>query len=169
MALYIELVSLPEQVKHKLTKRASQSKTARSSSRGSLPYSLKNWNGGVMDNCNVHNNGQINIPRRNNVVWPHAINGENGDNIKILNSRIHNNHGEGWSLSGSSNWEISKNIVYDNWSVNIYVDTDEGNILDGNFVYNTGKYTSQARDYSDGIRIANEQADLNGGDPTQCL
>jgi len=35
-----------------------------------------------------------------------------------------------------------------------------------NFVYNTGKYTSQARDYSDGIRIANEQADLNGGDPT---
>jgi len=33
-------------------------------------------------------------------------------------------------------------------------------------VYNTGKYTSQARDYSDGIRIANEQADLNGGDPT---
>jgi hypothetical protein len=129
---------------------------------------FKNWNGGVMDNCNVHNNGQINIPRRNSVVWPHAINGENGDNIKILNSRIHNNHGEGVGpYLGSSNWEISKNIVYDNWSVNIYVDTDEGNILvDGNFVYNTGKYTGQARDYSDGIRIANEQADLNGGDPT---
>jgi len=99
-----------------------------------------------MDNCNVHNNGQINIPRRNNVVWPHAINGENGDNIKILNSRIHNNHGEGVGpYLGSSNWEISKNIVYDNWSVNIYVDTDEGNILVDGILCTTRVYQSGKR------------------------
>jgi len=83
-----------------------------------------------MDNCNVHNNGQIN---QDVIMCFHAINGENGDNIKILNSRIHNNHGEGVGpYLGPATGKLAK-MSYDNWSVNIYVDTDEGNILvDGN-------------------------------------
>ena len=136
---------------------------------------LDNWIGATMDHCNVYENGQVNWPRgENNITWPHSIIGFNADYVNILNSKVHDNHGEdvGPYLKCSS-WVIRGNEVYDNYSVNIYVDTDEGNVIvDRNLIYLTGKYRaigpfgSSKAQFSDGIRIANAYADLEGKDPT---
>ena len=136
---------------------------------------LDNWIGATVQNCDVHENAQVNWPRGDyNRIWPHAIIGFNADRVNILGSKIHDNHGEGVGpFVGCSNWVIRGNEVYDNYSINIYIDTDEGNmIVDRNFSYITGKYQSVGRfgnlklNYPDGIRIGNEQADLGGTDAT---
>lgn len=138
-------------------------------------FRLDNWVGATMRNCDVYENGQVNWPRgENNVIWPHAIIGFNGDRVNILDSKIHDNHGEGVGpYFKSSFWVIRNNEIYDNYSVNVYVDTDEGNVIvDRNLIYLTGKYTapgafgSSKAQFSDGIRIANEIADFDLGDVT---
>ena len=136
---------------------------------------LDNWIGATVQNCDVHENGQVNWPRGDyDRVWPHAIIGFNADRVNILGNKVHDNHGEGVGpFFGCSYWVIRGNEVYDNYSINIYIDTDEGNmVVDRNFSYITGKYQSVGRfgnlklNYPDGIRIANEQADLGGEDAT---
>ncbi len=136
---------------------------------------LDNWNGATMQNCDVHENGQVNWPRgERNVVWPHSIIGYNGNFVNILDSKIHDNHGEGVGpFTDCAYWVIRNNEVYDNYSVNIYVDTNIGNVIvDKNLVYLTGKYVAVGAfgnsklQNSDGIRIANELADLSHGDAT---
>jgi hypothetical protein len=127
-----------------------------------------NWSGATVTNCNIHDTGLVQFPRGSGVNWPHAVIGFNASQITIANNQIHDNNGEGVGpYLGSQNWIISHNKVFDNWSVNIYVDTDIGNVtVEGNLVYNTGKYHKYDRDYADGIRIANENADILHGDST---
>jgi hypothetical protein len=129
---------------------------------------LDNWNGAVIENNNVHNNAQLNFPRDPNGIWPHAIIGYDTSDVIVKGNRIHNNNGEGVGpYIGSDRWQILNNIIYDNWSVNVYVDTDLGDVVvDGNLIYNTGKYKTHEKDFSDGIRIANEIADLAKEDQT---
>ncbi len=129
---------------------------------------LDNWNGAVIENNNVHNNAQLNFPRDPNGIWPHAIIGYNTSDVIVKGNRIHNNNGEGVGpYIGSDRWQILNNIIYDNWSVNVYVDTDLGDVVvDGNLIYNTGKYKTHEKDFSDGIRIANETADFAKEDQT---
>lgn len=148
----------------------------------------------VMQNSVVRDNAQNNWHRRLGIkplfdpegTWPHAIIGFNASNVKILDSQIHDNHGEGVGpFFGSGNWEIRRNKVYDNFSVNIYVDTNLRNantIVDRNFVYVTNKYRDLAAAFQrsadevaypnaernnngDGIRVSSEVAAPNGGDP----
>ncbi len=129
---------------------------------------LDNWNGAVIENNNVHNNAQLNLLRDPNGIWPHAIIGYDTSDIIVKGNRIHNNNGEGVGpYIGSDRWQILNNIIYDNWSVNVYVDTDLGDVVvDGNLIYNTGKYKTNEKDFSDGIRIANETADFAKEDQT---
>ncbi len=129
---------------------------------------LDDWNGAVIENNNVHNNAQLNFPRDPNGIWPHAIIGYNTSDVIVKGNRIHNNNGEGVGpYIGSDRWQILNNIIYDNWSVNVYVDTDLGDVVvDGNLIYNTGKYNANEKDLSDGIRIANEIADFAREDQT---
>ena len=120
---------------------------------------LVNFNNVVMQNSIVRDNAQNNWHRRLGIqptfdaasLWPHSIIGFDADNVKILDSRIHDNHGEGVGpFFGSANWEISRNVVYDNWSVNVYVDTnrfDANTTVDRNFIYQTTKYTDLAANY----------------------
>jgi Right handed beta helix region/Protein of unknown function (DUF1565) len=133
---------------------------------------LDGWEGAVVQNCNVYNNGLVNWPRGSN-NWPHAIISWQTQNVRILNNQIHDNHGEGVGpFSGSSSWIISDNKVFDNWSVNIYIDSSADNhIVRRNLVYNTGKYGVTGNNNPDGIRIANEDADCQTGneDPTPAI
>jgi hypothetical protein len=129
---------------------------------------LDNWNGAVIENNNVHDNAQINFPRNPNGIWPHAIIGYNTSDVIVKGNRIHNNNGEGVGpYIGSDRWQILNNIIYDNWSVNAYIDTDLGDVVvDGNLIYNTGKYNTNDKDFSDGVRVANEVADFAKEDQT---
>ena len=146
-----------------------------------------------MENSVVRDNAQNNWHRRLGIKpfgdpesnWPHAIIGFDASNVKILDSRVYDNHGEGVGpYFGNANWEISRNIVFDNWSVNVYIDTnrrDANTTVDRNFIYQTSKYTNLARNYQpasdetpydsrgnnypDGIRICSEIPAPGGGDP----
>jgi hypothetical protein len=128
---------------------------------------LDDWDGAVIENSNIHDNVQENFPRGRS-GWPHAVQGFGANNIIVRDSVIHNNHGEGIGpYVRSQNWQIRNNVIFDNWSVNVYVDTDIGNVVvDGNFIFNTGLYRGNVRDYADGIRIANEISDYLFNDPT---
>jgi hypothetical protein len=157
---------------------------------------FNSWNGATIDNCEIKNAGLFNWPRgryerdeAGNIIytngqpqeagWPHAIIGWNGDNITVQNSRIHDNHGEGVGpFEDCSGWKILNNTVYDNFSVNIYVDTSESNVLvDSNLVYNDpSNYQADKnnpklaqRSNPDGIRVANEKADLSKNDATPAV
>ena len=129
---------------------------------------LDDTNNVLIANNNIHDNAQINFPRNQKGIWPHAIIGYNTSDVTVTGNRIHNNNGEGVGpYIGSDRWKILNNVVYDNWSVNIYVDTNLGDVtVDGNLIYNTGKYSGQPKDRSDGVRIANELADYDNTDPT---
>jgi hypothetical protein len=45
---------------------------------------LDNWNGALIENCNIHNNGQVALP--NYGTWPHAILGFNSSNVTVSNN-----------------------------------------------------------------------------------
>ncbi len=155
---------------------------------------LTRFNDVVLADSIVRDNAQNNWHRRVGIkplfdpegTWPHAIIGVNASNVKILDSQIHDNHGEGVGpYFGSGNWEIRRNTVYDNFSVNIYIDTNLRNantVVDRNFVYVTDKYRNIAKAYQraadevvypntgrnnfgDGIRVSSEVAAPGGGDP----
>jgi Right handed beta helix region len=148
---------------------------------------MNEWDGVMIDNCEIRNAALVNWPRGRykvdgngtrtggRVGWPHAVISWNADNVTVQNSRITDNHGEGVGpFLRSAGWTIRNNVVADNWSVNLYVDSEDGgHIVDRNVVYNTaGKYGSAeelidgaalgVNAKADGIRIANENSDLNG-------
>jgi Right handed beta helix region len=148
---------------------------------------MNEWSGVTVENCDIRNAALVNWPRGRykvdangartggRVGWPHAVISWNADNVTVQNSRIIDNHGEGVGpFLRSANWTMRNNVVADNWSVNLYVDSEDGgHVVDRNVVYNTpGKYESPdelidgaalgANAKADGIRIANESSDLNG-------
>ena len=85
---------------------------------------LDDTNNVLIANNNVHNNAQINFPRNQKGIWPHAIIGYNTSDVTVSGNRIHNNNGEGVGpYIGSDRWQILNNVVYDNWSANVYIDT----------------------------------------------
>ena len=130
---------------------------------------MDNVNGGEIANCELTQNGQCNADRTGTIDWPHAIIGWNADNIRVTANNIYRNHGEGVGpYLGCSGWYIGYNTVYDNFSVNIYVDTEEGwCTVENNLSYYTG-YTigTDPRNKPAGIRVANEASDfgLNSDD-----
>jgi hypothetical protein len=154
---------------------------------------FNSWKGATIDTCNIQQSGLVNWPRGRfardendsviydasgvpqRVGWPHAIIGWNGDTITVRNSQIHDNHGEGVGpYFDSSEWKIVRNTIFDNYSVNVYVDTSDGDVIvDRNLIYNTpSKYQGSKSDPAialranpDGIRIANEKADLDTESP----
>lgn len=119
---------------------------------------LDNWDGAWIENCNIHNTAQVSLPNRKD--WPHAILGFNSHNVTVIGNRVHNNGGEGIGpFKHSDRWKILNNTVHDNWSVNIYVDTELGDVIvDGNFVYNTNP-PAEGDNGKDGIRVGNEVFD----------
>ena len=124
-----------------------------------------------LENLTVHNNAK----RVGDPVYssykdhPHSIIAWHGDNWVIKGCRIYENRGEGVGpYENCSGWLIEDNVVYDNHSINIYLDSEKGeHIVRNNLVYNTGYMAALAIDpnldygYKEaaGIRIANEISD----------
>ncbi len=122
------------------------------------------WDNCTISRCSVHGVNQINWPRGSSSTWGHAIAGWNTSNVTVEDCKVFATHGEGVGpFLGCRDWRIRRNTVYDNWSVNIYIDTDEDDaamVVDRNLVYDTGTIGDPAeiRNFPDGIRVSNEGA-----------
>jgi len=67
-----------------------------------------------------------------------GINGKASDGTVLQGNKIHNSKAEGITLhADSKNCKYLNNIVYDNYSVNIYIDSASDMVVDGNLVYMT--------------------------------
>ena len=67
--------------------------------------------------------------------WASGIKvGLGGDNVLINNNKVYNNYGEGIAATRASSVTVRGNNVYDNFSVNLYVDNSFNVLLEKNFV-----------------------------------
>lgn len=112
--------------------------------------------------CTITNNALRNSARDWDGGWDHAIGGRDATDVVIAGNYVHNNHGEGIGpFYGCRAWTIEDNVVHDNYSVNVYIDTDEGDItVRRNLIFNTGVNGTDFRNLPDGIRISNERAEF---------
>lgn len=92
-----------------------------------------------------------------------SITGNNSDtHIMVVGNKVHENWGEGIGtiLGGGTN--IANNIVYDNFSVEIYASDAPNVTVSGNFIYNTGNPSFlNGGKRSVGIGVAVERAGNN--------
>jgi hypothetical protein len=120
----------------------------------------------------VYENVLWNFPRTTEKDWAGGITYFSGSNGRIHRNRVYTNHGEGigtnggWGHPGTDHLEISGNIVYDNWSVNIWLDHGSNVRVDGNFVFVTGNppFPAQYKSIPDGIMCAEEKEFGRPGD-----
>lgn len=87
---------------------------------------------------NIYHNFMANWPRGR---WPYktggwgmGIGGPAGGPCKIIGNVVHKNGGEGLGAPGSGSL-VYDNIIYDNWSVNLYIDGAADVVVDQNLIY----------------------------------
>lgn len=113
---------------------------------GILVYYV-NANNNIVQNCIIYNNNQDNWPRgsiaQHGSAWGSALNAAEGAKNNIFQDNyVYWNHGEGinvWSVSqgGTDGNIVRRNVVADNWSVNIYDAGGSNTVIDSNIVWNT--------------------------------
>lgn len=91
--------------------------------------------------------------------WAGAVVVSVTDRSIITNNRIWNNDGEGLIALRGNTFAIRDNVIYDNFSVELYADNAKYVTAERNFIYGTGN-TRYLRDgkRSAGIAVANETA-----------
>jgi MYXO-CTERM domain-containing protein len=89
-----------------------------------------------------------------------SVAGKGTDGTILESNRIHDSGAEGITLhDNSKNCQYLHNVVYDNTSVNIYLDSCSNMLVDGNLVYMTGDPPAELA----GIQMADESyPDLSG-------
>jgi len=129
---------------------------------------MSNVHHGVIQGCTVTETCLMNWPRGLiGGAWPGAVTYLSGKDGRIFSNQVFRNHGEGigtlggWGLPGTNGLEIRKNTVFDNWSVNIWIDHGSHVLIDGNFVFVSPDVPSRekARGLPVGIECA-EEADF---------
>jgi hypothetical protein len=112
----------------------------------------------------VHHNILRNWPRGSSSSHDSGIAYYSGGNGVIRNNLVYLNNGEGlgcsggWGEPGVAGLHILQNTVYDNWSVNIWIDHGSDVVIDGNFVYVSGNppYPELPKSTPAGILCAEE-------------
>ncbi|MDQ2999953.1 MAG: right-handed parallel beta-helix repeat-containing protein [Fibrobacterota bacterium] len=107
--------------------------------------SFNNCANGSAIGCEIFECVRSHFPRSESVSsgWGMGISIQGGSNWLVKNCRVHTNHGEGIGVWGSSSTggtkgaRIINNVVYDNWSVNIWNDHGTDIVADGNLIYVT--------------------------------
>lgn len=90
----------------------------------------------------VHHNFCNNFVRgARNSGWGYGLGtGAGVPDCEFIGNTSHHNNGEGLGCYNQSHRTVMRNnTVYDNWSVNIYIDSVEDCVVDGNMVFNTGR------------------------------
>jgi parallel beta-helix repeat protein len=107
---------------------------------------------------------RMNLAKEREGGWPAALTAWESTGVAYLGNTVHDNHGEGISAwTGTEDCRIVGNTVYDNWSVNVYLDNSMRTLVEGNLVYTTRNSFASHRDPAIGIAIADE--DYSRGSP----
>ena len=125
---------------------------------GSTYSSLANSD--VTNNVRCNENGKRRC--NNRPTWPVTIGISKSKYIKIASNKIYRNWGEGVSSwRGSFQSKIVGNTIFDNWSVNVYLDHADSTVVETNFIYETessyiDQNSPQRQLLANGIAIADE-------------
>lgn len=138
---------------------------------------IRHCNNVLIENVDMLDCAQMNADRKNTNNHPHILLGAFADYVTVRNCKILRGHGEGVGpYNSAGNWVIENCEIADNYVINVYVDTQEGNTtVRNNLIYNTGYYVAggTSNQVADGIRVANEVSDYGGWgafyDPSQYL
>ena len=90
----------------------------------------------------VHDAVMQNWPRGTG-EWASGIGFQSGTDCSAIGNQVYRNNGEGILLygnatsGGTKDMKVLHNTVYDNWSMNIYLDHASNAFVDSNLVYNT--------------------------------
>lgn len=124
------------------------------------------WNS-IVSGCTITNNSLSHFPRVEvGSGWGMGLSFFSGGNGRIVNNVVFENHGEGigslgWpGLSGTNGLEISSNVVYNNWSANIWLDHVSNALVDKNFSYvnDNAPSPNERRSRPSGILCAEEES-----------
>ena len=95
--------------------------------------------------------------RREKFSWAFGLGAGPSRRVTIRNNTVYRNHGEGIGFYLSDQGVAEGNVVYDNFSVNLYLDNATRMRVERNFVYSTGDRTFfRFSQPAAGIQIANE-------------
>ena len=110
----------------------------------------------IQGNTVYHTNLNNSSPNDWGGGWGEGIGVGGVGNMQIIDNNVYENYGEGIGFSGSGGL-ISRNTVYDNYSVEIYLDSATKATVERNLVYT--KYNPNYYRFNqpaNGIQIANE-------------
>lgn len=100
---------------------------------------------GVSRNLTIRNNRVYdcvleNAGRTMKEHWSQAVSTTYSSGVTITGNRIRQNYGEGIALIVSERGLVRQNELYDNYSVEIYLDNARASIVDRNYITTTGDH-----------------------------
>ncbi len=109
----------------------------------------------------IYNNCLTNQSRRRDAGWPAALQSADSASDVFSENRVHQNYGEGISALRATGAQILRNVAYDNYSMNIYLDNAPSAVVEGNFSYATGdeRFMLKGDQRPIGVGAANERYD----------
>jgi hypothetical protein len=127
-----------------------------------------NTNNITIESCVFYNTCKIN-PRNSSLpgAWPACVFTFQASNVFFFKNKVYNNLGKGVAFILCKGGRAEENTVYDNFSVNMYLDNATDVTFERNFIYGTGN-SSYFRDGrpATGIQVANENAGYPSQNPT---
>ncbi len=111
----------------------------------------------------------INQNRDKQGGWSNAV-GAGVPNVVVFGNSIHDNYGEGVAVGGAGPVQVTDNVLWDNFSAQIYLEKAHFVSVERNFVYHTGTTAFDygpsfpAQGHGNGIVIAHENEN-GGGEP----
>jgi parallel beta-helix repeat protein len=94
--------------------------------------------GSEVRNSEIWDNVRQNVSHDGTTIWAAGLTAFESHDGKYINNKVYGNHGEGISAwKGTKNFQILGNTVYDNYSVNIYLDNSYNALVENNLVYET--------------------------------
>lgn len=112
----------------------------------------------IIENNVIVDNARMNTARKRGSGWPIGIAISVSDQSVVRSNRVYENHGEGIGVLSSTNVRVYDNMVYDNFSVNIYLDNAPNSHVKANIIGSTGnKAFFRHKRPPAGVLIANEK------------
>lgn len=85
-------------------------------------------------NCIARWNVRNNSARNWDSGWQMAVNAVEAKNVTVSNCQVYENWGEGIGSHLVDNLQMRQNTVYDNFSVNVYLDHTRNSVVERNFI-----------------------------------